>query len=620
MYVRRSRLPLISFIVPPDMAAPISFAVSVPEPTRHLLEIRMEVPELGDRSHLELRLPVWSPGSYKIRDYSRHLQEFEAAGPDGEPLEFRKTDKSTWRVECGSADRVAVDYKIYAHTLNVREKHVEDSHAFFQPTSVFLHPADELDRPATLELDPPRPDWDLYCGLERAEGQKLRRRAPNFDALYDAPVEMGNLDELEFRAEGVPHRMAFWGEGNWDRDRLLRDLPEIVSAHADLFGEIPYDDYTFITLLSGGAYGGLEHRNSSSLLYPQNDFGDPPDDPDREPPIDDDDYLNFLSLVAHELFHAWNVKRLYPDSLESFDYQTENYVPELWTIEGITSFYDRNALFRAGLVDADRYLEYCGDRIAKLENTPGRSVQSIREAGFDAWVKHYRADEQTVNSTVSYYLKGALVAFVLDLRIRRGSGGDHSLDDVLRHLWRDYGPQTDRGYPEGIYRELAEEYGGEDFGAFFDDYVRGTSEIDWEEELEPFGLTVERRLREETPPAWLGVDFESGPEGVRAARVRSDGPALDADLAPGDRVATLDGWEIRSLEELRDRLRDLEPGERVEIGAVRRGRGVETTVETRRRPPDAYRIRRLPVLDESQRELLEGWLGTVDIETGETSR
>jgi len=598
------------------MADPVDFTVSVPDPRHHLLKIRMEVPDVEDRSQLDLCLPVWSPGSYKVREYARHLQNFAAAGPEGGARDSRKIDKATWRVDCSGVDRIAAEYEIYAHTLNVREKHVDASHAFFQPTAVFLYPDGELDRPATLELEPPNPEWQTFCGLDRIDGDELRRRASNFDVLYDAPVEMGDHDVLEFDAEGVPHEMVFWGAGNWDPERLERDLPEIVSAHTELFDEIPYDEYTFIALLSDGAYGGLEHRNSTSLLYPQNEFGAPPEE-DAEPPIHDDDYLNFLSLVSHELFHAWNVKRMYPAALEDFDYQSEQYVPELWTIEGITSFYDRRALFRADLIDADRYLEYYGDRIASYENTPGRHVQSLREAGFDAWVKLYLSDEQTVNSTVSYYLEGALVAFVLDLRIRRATDGAHSLDDVVRHLWREYGPTTDRGYPDGIYRELTEEYAGRDFGDFFDQYVWGTAEFDWRSELAPFGLLLERELAEESPETWLGVECEEGDDGATVARVRSDGPARDADLSPGDEITAIDGWRIDGPDDLRELLRDAEVGDELEVVSARRGRIVPATVSVEQRPPDEYRIRRMSDLDVEQREQLDAWLGTTDIERAE---
>lgn len=599
------------------MPDPVAFTVSVPEPRRHLLEVRMEVPDLEDRSQVDLGLPVWSPGSYKVREYSRHLQNFAAEGPRGEDLESRKTDKATWRVDCADVDTVAATYEVYARTLNVREKHVEASHAFYQPTAVYLYPDGDLDRPATLELEPPNADWEVFCSLDRIEGDDLHRRAPNFDILYDAPVEMGDHDVLEFDAEGVSHEMVFWGEGNWDAERLERDLPEIVSAHTELFDEIPYDDYTFITLLSDGAYGGLEHRNSTSLLYPQNDFGAPPED-SREPPIEDDDYLNFLSLVSHELFHAWNVKRMYPAALEEIEYQTENYVPELWTIEGITSFYDRLGLFRAGLIGANRYLEYYGDRIASYENTPGRHVQSLREAGFDAWVKLYLSDEQTINSTVSYYLEGALVAFVLDLRLRRATDGERSLDDIVRHLWREYGPTTDRGYPEGIYRELAEEYGGREFGEFFEEYVWGTAEFDWESELAPFGLVLERDLADDSPETWLGIELEEADDGARVSRVRSDGPARDADLSPSDAIVEIDGWRIDGPEDIRDRLREADPGDELEVRSFRRGQSVAATVSVEKRPPDEYRIRRMSDLDVDQRERLEDWLGTTDIELAES--
>lgn len=573
----------------------------------------MDVPNLRDDERLELRMPVWSPGSYKVREYSRHLQNFVATDRADQPLEHEKLDKATWAVDCAEVDRALIRYEIYAHTLNVREKHVDGSHAFYQPTAVYLYPAGRLDSKAELRVDPPREDWSVYCGLESVPGESHRWRAPDFDTLFDAPVEMGDHSELEFDVDGAPHTVAFWGEGDWDRDRLGRDLPQIVSANAELFGGVPYDDYTFITLLSAGAYGGLEHRNSTALIYPKDEFGPPPEDR-VEPPIDDDDYLNFLSLVAHEHFHAWNVKRLFPAALEEIDYQTENYVPELWTVEGITSFYDRTALYRAGLIDADRFLEFFAERIAKYENTPGREVQSLREAGFDAWVKLYLSDEQTINSTVSYYLKGALVAFALDLRLRRATDGERSLDDVLLGLWERYGREAEHGYPEGAHRELAEEIAGQDLGDFFERYVHGTAPFDWKKELGPFGLELRRRLEEDSPECWLGIDTKSGNQGARVTRVRSDGPSTHAGIYPGDEILAVDGWIVEDPDAVDERLDQCESGATVTLHLARRGKLQKTEVSAERRPPDSVSIGRQPELDNGQRRLLESWLGTDEVD------
>ncbi len=597
----------------------IRFSVSIPDPHDHLVAIRMELDDVAERSALDLCLPVWTPGSYKVREYSRHLRDLEATDADGRAIEVAKRDKATWRVDCRDADHLRVDYAIYAHRLNVREKHVDDTHAFLQPTAVFLYPDDGLDRPVELAVEPPREQWTVYCGLDRRGDDPPRFRAPDFDVLYDMPIEMGDHDELHFSCDGVDHTVAFWGEGNWERERLERDLPKIVEANASFFDGLPYDDYTFVTLLSDGAYGGLEHRNSTSLLYPQNDFGAPPDSPDDEPPIEDDDYLNFLSLVAHEHFHAWNVKRIFPEALEAFDYQSENYVPDIWTIEGTTSYYDRRSLLRAGLVDGDRFLEFFADRIETYENIPGRRVDSLREAGMDAWIKLYRRDENTINATVSYYLKGALVAMLLDLRIRRESGGERGLDDLIYHLWEQFGRDRDRGYPDGYYETIASELAGTDLGDFFDRYVRGTEEFDWESALEPFGLTLERNRSEELPASWLGVRTGSGRAGREIEKVRADGPAVDGGLSPGDDLVAIDGLRVDDEHDLEARLDLFEPSETVEVHVFRRNHLRARSVTLGAPPADDYAIRRRPDASDAQLARLRNWLGTDAIESTDTN-
>ncbi|MFB6375036.1 MAG: M61 family metallopeptidase, partial [Bradymonadaceae bacterium] len=518
-----------------------------------------------------------------------------------------------WRLDGRKRDRATVEYQIYAHRLNVREKHVDDSHVFFQPTAVFLYPDGQLDQPVELTLDPPREEWTVYCGLEPVGDDPHRFRAPDFDTLYDMPVEMGDHDEVHLTADGVDHTVAFWGEGNWDGDRLKRDIPKIVEANASMFDGVPYDDYTFITLLSDGAYGGLEHRNSTSLIYPQNEFGDVPDDRDDEPPVTDDDYLNFLSLVAHEHFHVWNVKRIFPQAIEDFDYQTENYVRDLWTIEGTTSFYDRMTLLRAGLIDADRFLEFFADRIAKYESIPGRAIDSLRDAGMDAWIKHYRPDENTINATASYYLKGALVTCLLDLRIRRESDGEHGLDDLMRHLWEEFGRETDRGYPDGYYETVASELAGTDLTEFFDRYVRGTAELDWESALEPIGLALHRNHSDDAAPTWLGLRTRAGDSGREIRDVRADSPSHDGGLSPGDDIVAIDGWRVDPETDLEERLALFEPGDTVEVHLFRRNRLVARDVELQAPPADDYVIRRRPDATDEQLSRLRDWLGTDDI-------
>jgi predicted metalloprotease with PDZ domain len=598
------------------MTSPIEFQVSAAPPERRRLSIRMTIPDVADRNQIEVSLPVWTPGSYLVREYARHVQSVGAEGTDGTERDVQKKEKSTWRVDCRDLETVVVTYDIYAHELNVREKHVDATHAFYQPTAVFMHPEGRLDRPVELQVEPPVDTWSVHCPLPAIESAPHRWRADDFHMLYDAPLEMGDHPELTFEVDGTTHTMVFWGEGNWDRDRLERDLPDIVAANAELFGGLPYDDYLFITLLSDGEYGGLEHRNSTALIYPRDEFGRAGDG--DEPPIDDEAYQNFLSLVAHEHFHVWNVKRIRPEALASIDYQRENYLRELWTVEGITSYYDTRALLRGGLIDAETYLETIAKGIRRLEQTPGRRVQSLEDASFDAWIKYYRRDEQTPNNTVSYYLKGSLISMLLDLRIRRATDGDRSLNDVMTRLFERWEREPESGYAPGTHEALASKIADRDLSQFFDTFIRGTADPDWDSELSAIGLELNRQLDEETPEAWLGLrtDADDGRPSIRS--IRDDGPSARVDLAPGDTLVAANGYELSEQRSLSRRLDDVEPGDTVTLHGFRDGRLFSTDVVAGAHPPDDYGIRLTADPSADQLELLKGWLGTTDISTEES--
>ncbi|MFP4600342.1 MAG: M61 family metallopeptidase [Persicimonas sp.] len=593
------------------MSALIRFQVCAPTPHDHLYRVRLEIDALGDDEHLDLRMPVWSPGSYLVREYSRHVQRLRATGDDGDLRRVRKTDKNTWRVDTTRCRSLVVEYEVFAHDLNVRANHLDDSHGFFTGVALYLYPLGRHDEDVELEVVPPDGyGWQVYTGLTALDRSKNRFVAPNFDILFDSPVEMGDHDRLAFEVDAKPHEMVFWGRGNYDRDMLETDLPKVVEANRQIFGSLPYDDYLFITLLSDGAGGGLEHFNSTALIYPHDRFRRSDDD-DL-----DDGYINFLRLACHEHFHAWNVKRIRPATLGPFDYAKENYTRDLWTVEGITSYYDTYGLLRAEILDAEGYLERLLQRIKQYEGVPGRKLHSLEDASFDAWIKLYRADEHTRNSTVSYYLKGELVCALLDLRIRRVTAGERSLDDVLRHLWEHYYLAGDRGYPEGSYEQIVAEVTGVDMSDFFDDYIRGTAELPWNEFLQPLGLRLERETQHEK--AWLGVSTAAGDGHPRVTYVPTGSPAHVHGVYAGDEIVAVDGWKVTG-DNLSKLIEDKSPGDSIDIHLFRRGELRDYSVELGSTPPDTYRICTREDASDEARELLRGWLGTDDV-TAELSK
>src|SRR5467141_891048 len=386
------------------LSSDISFTVSMSKPWTHLLEVemRVQVPaNLQVPNETNLVMPVWTPGSYLVREFERHVQDF-AADANGRALDWTKVNKNTWRVKTGGARQWRATYRVYANELSVRTNELNSDHAFWNNAALLMYPEGRLESPSTLSVNP-FGNWKVATGLPAVAGRPNSFRAENFDILYDSPVEVSNFKQLDFQVRGVAHRIVIDGEGNYDPERLRNEVRRIVEAEVSMFGGIPYHDYTFILHLRSNTGGGLEHLNSTALGFRRFGFAD------------EDGYRRFQSLVAHEFFHLWNVKRIRPDALGPFDYNQENYTKLLWVAEGITEYYSGLHVRRAGLMSEQEYLTEVSNRIESVQKTPGRLEMSAEEASFDAWIKFYRPDENAVNSQVSYYDKGALLGMLLDL-------------------------------------------------------------------------------------------------------------------------------------------------------------------------------------------------------------
>ena len=402
----------------------------------------------------------------------------------------------------------------------------------------------------------------------------------SIDELYDHPIHLGPVRRHPVPAR-VPVELALWGErapgGIFDEPRLAADLAAIVDDHVARFGEAPFAHYTFLVMLAPDAYGGLEHRASSVNLYhPQ--WGS-----SRK------HYEGLLELLSHELFHAWNGKRIAPQPLLAFDYAREAYTPCLWVMEGVTSHYDRHALRTSGRITAKSYLEKVLDDWARLQATPGRRVHSLEASSFDAWIKLYKPDESNLNTTVSYYLKGGLVLFALDLQIRRRTEGARSLDDVLRLLWQRYGAPG-VAHPDDL-QPVFEDATGLALAEVFERQIRGVDDPDLASELRHVGV----ELRASADPAqvadglaavWLGATVT----GIKVSGVMDDGPAAEAGLSPGDELIAVGGLRATTDGELRALIGAGRPGDTVELAAFRRGRLIRLTVALAAAPPTRYEL------------------------------
>ncbi len=534
--------------VPPD----VSYTVSMSKPWTHLLEVEMIVKWAAMPDTTELKMPVWTPGSYLVREYSRHVQGFSVKDSGGSDLPWTKSSKNTWAVETQGRKEFVARYSVYANELTVRTNELNDEHAFWNNTALLFFVNGHLNIPSTVKVNP-YGNWRVATGLDPVAGQPNMFRAANYDILYDSPFEVSDFKEFKFDVLGKAHRFVITGDGNYDLPKLARDTAKIVEESHKIFGEFGFDeDYLIIVNTRGG--GGLEHLNSTALQI--NRFGFKPDAR----------YKGFLGLIAHEYFHAWNVKRIRPDVLGPFDYENENYTRLLWVAEGGTEYFSNLLLVRAGLISDKEFLRQRASGIQALQNRPGRLETSLESASFDAWIKFYRPDENAINNQISYYDKGEIVHMMLDMAIRASSGGAKSLDDVMRYLWAEFFKKG-RNFSSADYQKASEMMAGKSLEDFFAKYVRGTAEIDYNAFTNAFGLN----LNVKTPNsarAYIGADTVEADGRLNIRTLAAGTPAYEQGLNTGDQIVAIDGYRA-STAFLTSYLNEKKPGDKVKLTIFR---------------------------------------------------
>ena len=590
--------------------SPLHYRIHPKNPAAHLFEVALTVTD-PDPAGQRFMLPAWIPGSYMIREFARHVVRIGAQA-GGRTLACRKADKATWECEATGAigDALTLTYEIYAWDLSVRSAHLDETHGFFNGTSVFLMPLGREN--ATCEIDIVAPegeqyaDWRVATSLSQTQAlarltdqkgpedrastgvtfletsQNLQNlsqpksfgtfSAANYEELIDHPVEMGTFTHASFEACGVPHHIAITGRHRADMQRLCADLKKVCEYQIRLFepdtAAAPMSEYWFLVMAVGDGYGGLEHRASTALIGNRDDL-----------PLANDKkissgYRRFLGLASHEYFHAWNVKRIKPEAFTPYDLTRESYTRQLWFFEGFTSYYDDLTLVRSGLIDPLAYLEMIAENIGRVMSQSGRLKQSVADSSFDAWVKYYRQDENSPNAIVSYYQKGAMVALALDLTIRQRTQGAKSLDDVMRTLWAAHG-RSGQGVPEGGVQSVAEATAGIALADFFAHAVEGTGDLDLAPLFDGVAIDLAWKIPGQAKPdgaapATLGAKIGGEPNGdARLLQVFDGGAAQLAGLSAGDLVIALDGLRVTGAT-LERRLRTYAPGARVEFIAFRR--------------------------------------------------
>jgi len=530
----------------PPRSASVHYRVEAADLHAHLFHVTLWIDQPAAQQVVSL--PAWIPGSYLVREFSRHLQRL-AARQDGRPVAIEQLDKCTWQIECVPSTPLVLTYEVYAFDSSVRAAWLDTQRGFFNGTSLCLrvHGQEKLVHSIELAAAKATGQWQVATGLlphkvgKHGFGTYL---ATDYDDLVDCPVELGPFWSAEFKAGGVPHRVVVSGAAeSFDGARLVADMQKICETQIRFWHDRkrpPHKNYLFLLNAVDDGYGGLEHRNSTALIASRRDL------PRLGEARQGDGYVTLLGLISHEYFHTWNVKRLRPAEFLRYEYGRENYTRLLWFFEGFTSYYDDLLLRRAGLLDDAGYLKLLNKTINQVLQTPGREVQSVAQSSFDAWVKYYRQDENTANATVSYYTKGALVALCFDLTLR--AEGHATLDEVMRSLWQrcKAGPMT-----EADFGTVLKELGGRSFSRELAAWVHGTRELPLADLLQAHGVGV---LEEPAALAQrLGLRMSDAAP-LQVKTVLRGGAAEQAGLAANDEWIGVEvagnGWRLAKLDDL----------------------------------------------------------------------
>ena len=526
-------LVLALFISGSVLGQKIHHELSMPAPETHYFHVETTLTDFSEEK-IVLTMPVWSPGSYLIREFPKNVNLMRAKDENGKTLSVQKVSKNKWEIIKGNAKKITVNYEVYAFELTVRTSFLDQTHGYLNGTSIFTFPEGYKKLGGHLKVIPHSSFNKISTPLPitkdgvSSDDNATTFTFKDFDELADTPMEIGNQETFSFDAAGVKHEVAMYGPGNYDVEQLKIDMAKIVEASTAIFGQNPNKDYLFIIHNTDSRGGGLEHMNSTTLLVDRWTYSP-------------ENYLSFLSLVAHEYFHVWNVKRLRPAVLVEYDYSNENYTDMLWIMEGFTSYYDELILRRAGFYSEDEYLNVFENTLNWVEGQAGNKVQPLAHSSYDAWIKAYRPNENSRNTTISYYSKGGLIAHVFDAMIIKKTKGKKSLDDFMQKLYNDYYEKENIGMTPAQFKTSLENFIGENMDEFFEKYIYGVETIPYAKYFKELGLNIERT---EFNNSAMGVNTKMENGQLTITNVVSGSAAENAGLSPNDEIIAFNGFRV----------------------------------------------------------------------------
>ncbi len=587
---------------------PLQYSVSFADADRHRVDVELLVPVDAGAKQLELAMAVWTPGSYLVREYARHIEQISATDVEtAESLQIRKTSKNRWSVQTSGASTVRVRYRLYCREMSVRTNWVERDFGVLVGAATYLTRADDLRqrraRPHHVQFVLPGNWQQAVMELPTDPAEPQRFLAASYDALVDAPTVLGNPQISSFIVGEKPHRLVtLGGDGLWDNEAAARDVAKIVEQHQQFWQSVPYESYTFLNVISE-TRGGLEHDNCCLMMTSRWAYRDAKQ------------YRNWLGLVSHEFFHTWNVRRLRPAGLETYDYERENYTDGLWVAEGVTSYYDDLLQRRAGLLTDKQYLEGVSKVIDGVQKSGGRLVQPLLDSSHDAWIKYYRPDENARNSRISYYSKGSLVAWLLDARVRQATNHQQSLDDVMRSLYQRHAGR-DQGFTLADFLQVVTETADAATADWLQQTVGEAQELDYEPAMACWGLAWNDKTQDQPPAADaedstetasttaspesassreltftpdLGMEVATSGGQVMIESVDRLGPADQAGWNAGDELIAIEGFRMTGTT-YPSRLKQMPIGKPLRALLSRRGALIERPVTLPSEPSRQWKL------------------------------
>jgi predicted metalloprotease with PDZ domain len=568
----------------------ISYTVTFPEAQAHYAEVEMNISGLK-QDILDLKMPVWTPGSYLVREFSKNVESFSAEA-NGKSLEAKKIRKNIWQINTANVSAVKVKYKVYAFELSVRTSLIDASHAFLSTSGVFMYPAGMLHHPSTIHIIPYKGWTKVSTSLDIVNNDPFTLHSPDYDILFDSPIEVGTQDVFGFEAAGVKYEVAMCGGGNYDKERLKKDMPKIIEQETAVYGENPNKRYVFIVHNTSKGGGGLEHLSSTVLGMSRDNY------------TTEGGYRGFLSLVAHEHFHLWNVKRLRPIALGPFDYDNENYTTDLWIAEGFTAYYQDIIVRRTNLYPPETYLGTLAAEINYVVNQQGNKVQTLAEASYDAWIKYYRPNENGINTNISYYNKGSIMALMLDLEIINDTHGKSCLDDVMKYMYKTYYKTKKRGYTDLEFKQGLEKFCGKNLDEFYKKYIYGLADIDYDKYLGYAGYHLTDELAGNNDPN-LGVITSSTNNKIVVTNVVRGTAAWIDGINVNDEITAIDGNKVTDISTV---LNGKKPGDKINVSVIRDSLPLTLPVTLLKKTQVKYKIDTLASPTAKQLEVRKKWL------------